>query len=235
MILASGFGTRLYPLNVNRAKGLLEYRGKPLISHIVNKIPDNVDILVNTNKEFEADFRHWQETISREVNLRVEPVFTKEQAFGAIGSLNYWIKAENIADDLLVIASDNYFEFELSQFIAAYNGHNALVAVHDIGDKSKASQFGVVEIDGHKIVCLEEKPAKPKSTLIATACYVFPQRVFPFLSQYCSEGKRDNLGGFIAYLVERDGVYAHIFTEPWLDVGSIDVYQTIQQNTLGKA
>lgn len=57
LILASGFGTRLYPLTITTAKCLLPYKGKPIISHVVDKIPQDIDILVNTNKKFEADFR----------------------------------------------------------------------------------------------------------------------------------------------------------------------------------
>jgi glucose-1-phosphate thymidylyltransferase len=228
LILASGFGTRLYPLTTTTAKGLLEYKGKPLISHIVDKIPQDIDILVNTNKKFEADFHHWQHAIGRAVTLCVEPVFTEEQAFGAVGALEYWIRAKNIADDLLVIASDNYFELDLRQFIDAYNGKNTLVAVYDINDKSKASRYGVVQLDGHRITELAEKPAQPKSSLIATACYIFPLRIFTLLFQFCARGKKDNLGNFIAYLIETDEVHAYTFSELWFDVGSIDVYQSLQ-------
>ncbi|MFC1911873.1 nucleotidyltransferase family protein [Chloroflexota bacterium] len=220
LILASGFGTRLYPLTISKAKGLLEYRGKALITHLVEKIPRDIDILVNTNKKFEADFRSWQDTISRKVTLCVEPVFSEEQKFGAIGSLDYWIKNKNIADDLLVMASDNYFEFDLGRFIAGYNGKNALVAVYHLEDKSKASQFGVVQLEGQRITAFEEKPAEPKGSLIATACYLLPQRLFPLISQFCAEGKKDNLGSFIAYLMDKDEVYAHAFGELWFDAGS---------------
>lgn len=135
LILASGFGTRLYPLTFNKAKGLLEYKGKPLISHIVDKIPQNIDILVNTNKKFEADFCHWQSTLNREITLCIEPVFSEEQSLGAVGSLAHWVRAKNINDDLLVIASDNYFEFDLSKFISFYDGENTLVPVCQIADK----------------------------------------------------------------------------------------------------
>jgi glucose-1-phosphate thymidylyltransferase len=229
LILASGFGTRLYPLTLTKAKALLEYKGKALISHVVDKIPQDVDILVNINKKFEADFRCWQGTIDRKVTLCVEPVFTEEQAFGAVGSLDYWIRAKNITDDLLVIASDNYFEFDLRRFIAAYNSKNTLVAVCDIGGKDKASQYGVVQMDGSRITELEEKPAQPKSSLIAIACYIFPPRIFPLLFQCCARGKRDNLGNFISYLIETDEVHAYTFSETWFDVGSIDVYEVLQQ------
>jgi len=224
IILASGFGTRLYPLTIYKPKCLLEYKGKPIISLLVDKIPKQVDILVTTNKKFEADFRRWQETLDREITLCVEPVFSEGQSFGAVGSLHYWVTTEHITDDLLVLAGDNYFEFGLNEFISAYNRKNTLVAVCDIGDKSKACQFGVVQLDGHKIVGFDEKPIEPKSALAATACYILPVRVFSLLSEFVRKGKADNLGSFIAYLTNVDEVHAYVFVELWLDIGSIDTY-----------
>jgi len=220
LILAAGFGTRLYPLGIWKAKALLEYEGKPLLTHIVDKVPQGIDLLVSTNKKFEADIRHWRKTVDKPVELCVEDVWTEEQKMGAVGGLDFWIYQKNIAEDLLVIAGDNYFEFDLSRFIAAHNGKNSLVAVYDIGDLRRASQFGVVRLDGCKIIELQEKPAKPSSSLIATACYIFPPRIFPYLAQYCCEGKRDNLGDFISYLIDSDEVHAYPFTELWFDIGS---------------
>ena len=220
LILAGGFGTRLYPLTKKKAKALLEYKGKPLVTHVVAQVPENIDILVAINKKFEADFRHWGKSLSRKVEICIEEAWTEEQRKGAVSSLNFWIERKNIAEDLLAIAGDNYFEFDLAKFIGAYNGENTLVAIHDISDKNKASQFGVVQLDEHKIVKLEEKPAKPKSSLIATACYIFPPRIFPILCQYCTESKRDNLGNFISYLIDTDEVHGYTFTELWLDIGT---------------
>jgi len=222
LILAGGFATRLYPLTASRAKALLEYKGKPVISHIVDKIPQNIGIMVNTNKKFETDFRRWQQKINREVEILVEEALSEEQKLGAVGSLNFWIESRSISEDLLVIAGDNYFEFDMAQFIARYDGKNALVAVYDIGDKDKASQFGVVQLEGHRIAAFQEKPASPESSLVATACYIFPRRIFPLLCQYCQQGKRDNLGSFISYLIDQDEVHAYTFTEPWLDIGSVE-------------
>jgi glucose-1-phosphate thymidylyltransferase len=158
--------------------------------------------------------------VGRDIELCIEPTRTEEQKMGAVGSLNFWINSKGITEDLLVIAGDNYFEFDLSQFIAAYNSNNTLVAVHDIGDRSQASQFGVVRLDGYRLAGLEEKPAKPESSLIATACYILPPRVFPLLSRYCSRGRRDNLGSFISHLIAVDQVHGYLFTEPWFDIGS---------------
>ncbi len=230
LVLSSGFGTRLYPLTLTVAKGLLEYQSRPLIDYVIDKIPQDIDILVNVNKKFEEDFRRWQEHVSRKVKICVEPVYNERQSFGAIGSIVYWIKNEDIIDDLLVLASDNYFEFDLLKFIRKYNGRNTLVAVQDIGDISLASKYGVVQLDEDRIIRFEEKPPEPKSSLIATACWVLPSRVFPIIFEYSRAGKQDNLGEFIAYLIEeiKEDVYAFTFTEKWLDIGSIEVYETLQ-------
>jgi glucose-1-phosphate thymidylyltransferase len=222
LILASGFGTRLYPLTRDTAKALIEYNGKPLLTHIVEKVPGNIDILLVTNRKFEADFRRWQKTMDRKVQIAVEDVWTEQDKKGALGSLTFGIEQGNIKEDLLVLASDDYFGFDLSRFIAAYGGKDALVAVHDIGDRQRAGQFGVVEVQNGRIVRCEEKPAHPKSSLIGVACYGLPPRLFRVLSRYHREHPEiDQLGHFITYLVEYDKVDAYVFTELWLDTAAI--------------
>ena len=220
LILAGGFGTRLYPLTIDRAKSLLEYKGKPLLTHIVDKIPQDIEVLICCNRKFEHEFYEWKKNIHREIDICVEDVWTEDQKKGAIGSLHFWIETRKITEDLIVIAGDNYFEFNLSQFIDAYDGKNALVAVYDVGDIARATQFGVVQLDGNRISELTEKPSKPKSSLVATAIYILPPRIFPLLSRYYAEGEKDNLGNFIAYLIENDEVHAYTFNELWVDPGS---------------
>jgi glucose-1-phosphate thymidylyltransferase len=235
LILASGFGTRLYPLTRDTAKALIEYKGKPLLTHIVERIPHSIDILIVTNRKFETNFRRWQENIDRKIEITIEDVWTDKEKKGALGSLMFGIEKGNINEDLLVLASDDYFEFDLFQFIAAYNGQNALIAVHDIGDKSRASQFGVVEVENGRIVKCEEKPMHPNTSLIGVACYLLPSRLLPVLSRYHREHPEvDQLGQFITYLVKCDTVDAYVFTEMWLDTVSI-LSSSGQITTLGES
>ncbi|MGA2159343.1 MAG: nucleotidyltransferase family protein [Dehalococcoidia bacterium] len=224
LILASGFGTRMYPLTLNHAKPLLPYKGKPMINHIVDKIPPGIEVLVNVNKKFEADFYQWQRLQSRAITICTEEVYSDEEKLGAIGSVAHWIKKKNINEDLLLFGSDNYFEFNLSRFIGTFNGKNVLIAVYDVGDPSKATRYGVVKLEGTRVVELEEKPAKPKSSLVSTACWIIPARVFPLVMEFCVETKRDNLGNFITYLTERDKVFAFPFKETWIDIGNLEIY-----------
>jgi glucose-1-phosphate thymidylyltransferase len=220
LILASGFGTRLYPVTQKTAKGLLPYKGKPVVSYIVEKIPDGIDIFVTTNRKFASQYHDWQKRLGRHVELWVEPVDNEEQMLGAVGSLDYWVKGNNIDDDLLVIAGDNYFEMNLADFLSAFDKLNTLIAVYDIGDRNEARQFGVVRMDGTRVVELTEKPGNPQSSLVSTACYIFPSRIIPLLNEYCNQVKRDNLGNFISYLVDVDSVQAYVFNDLWFDIGN---------------
>jgi glucose-1-phosphate thymidylyltransferase len=224
LILAGGFATRLYPLTINKAKALLEYKGRPLISHIVDKIPFDIDILITTNKKFEDDFKQWMNTVNRNVELCIEESTNNGQKKGAITAVDYWIRTKNIDTDLLVVAGDNYFEFDLQDFVNASNGRNALIAVHDVGERENACdgkpcQVGLAVLEGNRVVQFDEKPERATSSFVSTGIYVLPRRVFPLLSEYCAESKRDNMGSFISHLVYTDRVDAYPFDATWIDIG----------------
>jgi glucose-1-phosphate thymidylyltransferase len=225
LILAGGFATRLYPLTVNRAKALLEFKGKPVITHLLSRVPYDIDVLVSTNKKFEPDFVAWSKTIDRPVEILIEEAMADNQKMGAVTAIDFWIRNKAISDDLMVIAADNYFELDLSQFMRKFNGRNALIAVFDVGDKEKACeigracQIGLVIMEENRVVRLDEKPPEATSSIIATGIYILPSRVFPILSDYCREHKRDNLGSFIGHLLGLEPVHAYSFTGAWVDIG----------------
>jgi glucose-1-phosphate thymidylyltransferase len=225
LILAGGFATRLYPLTLNKAKALLKYRGKPIINHIIERVPDDIEILVSTNQYFQVDFMLWQKDLARLVEVCVEPSLNEKQKRGATGAIDYWIKAKNINEDLLVIAADNYFEFDLAEMISNFDGDNTLVAVRDFGNidlvckKGQPCQYGLVTLTKDRITGLAEKPAIVTSSIVATGVYILPVRVFPLLSVYCSKGKQDNLGSFISYLVRKDRAFSYCFNSIWVDIG----------------
>jgi len=223
LIPAGGFGKRLWainPVTVNLPKALFLYKGKPLIDYIIQRIPAGLEILISTNQLFAPSFTDWRKNQRRKIEILVEPARTEQDKLGAVSSIEYWVKQKKINEDLLVIAADNYFEFDIGRFIAAYDRSHTLMAVYDIADREKAKQFGVVALNGKKVSAIEEKPVEPKSTLVSTACYIFPARVLPLFTSYCQGGKRDNLGNFISYLIQVDEVYGFQFKEPWFDIGS---------------
>ena len=224
LILASGFGTRLYPLTMEQAKALLPYRGKPMINHIVDKVPPDIDILVNVNKKFAADFYKWRDNQNRKIDICVEEVSSEEERLGAVGALHHWIREKGVSEDLMVFGSDNYFEFDLAKFMSGFDGRHVLVAIYDVLQKDNARQYGVVKTEGNQIIELEEKPTFPKSSLVATACWILPARVFPLIAEFCRGERKDNLGNLIAWMIERENVLAYPFKEKWIDIGDLEIY-----------
>ena len=133
-ILAGGFATRLWPLTEKRAKPLLPLAGKPLLTHLVEKIPEGIGITVSTNSVFSDDFEAWKEdtrpayrpgrhkTQDTRIEILIEDTGHEDEKLGALGAVAKWITEEKIDDDVLLIAGDNYVGFSIEAFIDKYMG-----------------------------------------------------------------------------------------------------------------
>jgi len=223
LVLAGGFGTRLWPLTRDKPKPLLKIKGEPVITHILNKIPEEIDVTVSINRKFEKDFIEWKKTLKRKVKLFVEEATENKEKLGAVGALNYFIQTKKIKDDLLVIGGDNYFELPLKDFLASCC-NKPVIALYEVHEKNKAKEYGVVTLEGRKIVKLEEKPQNPDTTIISTAIYFLPAACFNHLNDFCLTGKPDNLGEFFAYLIQRENVLGWQFDGLWFDIGNFKSY-----------
>jgi len=222
LILAGGFATRLWPLTKDKPKPLLKIKGKAILTHIVDKLPSELKVIVSINKRFKSDFIKWKRGLDRDIDLFIENTKEDKEKLGAVGALNYFIKKERLKEDLLVVGGDNYFEFSLKDFLTCYRS-KPLVAICDIQDKDKAKRYGVVKISNGRIIELKEKPEKPDTSLISTAIYLLPVRCFNHLDDFCSV-RRDNLGEFIKYLIEKEDVMAWRFNGLWFDIGTFESY-----------
>lgn len=234
IILAGGFATRLWPLTENKAKPLLHLKDRPLISHIVDSIPQSVPIIISTNAVFENDFNTWAKAFPhRDIEIFVEDSGSDEFKKGALGATALVIQERNIEEDLLLLAGDNYFGFTIEQLIEAFAG-NPLLAAHDIKDKEKAKAFGVVIEKNGKAIEFQEKPAEPKSTLVGTGCYIFPSKNLKDIVHYAKDN-HDNLGGIFEYFMEHNQeVDVFKFNELWIDIGSYMAYLNANKILLNK-
>ncbi len=238
LILAAGYATRLYPLTKETPKPLLPVGGIPMIEHILFRIvevPEVDEVFIVTNDKFYSQFREWSGSYRSKKRIKVINDGTKsnEDRLGAIGDIDFVIKQQKVKDDLLVIAGDNLFEFSLVHLNNFFKERGtSVIAACDLLEKSRlAKKFGVVETDKNmKIVGFEEKPAEPKTTLAATACYIFTKDDVVELERCIAEHhKPDNLGDFIKWLSERKHVHGFIFSERWFDIGSHDQYEEVNR------
>jgi glucose-1-phosphate thymidylyltransferase len=233
IILAGGFATRLWPLTENKAKPLLHLKDKPLISHIVEKIPADIQIIISTNAVFEKDFNEWAKDYpDRSLKIFVEDSASDDFKKGALGATAFVIEQEKINENLMLLAGDNYLGFNMEAFINHFDG-NPLLAAYDIKDLNQAKKFGVVvQREGH-VHEFQEKPENPKSTLVSTGCYIFPAKNLRDIIDYARQ-KKDDLGGIFEYLLKKgEPIKIFRFEEKWIDIGSFDAYLKANRELIG--
>ena len=237
LILAAGYGTRLYPLIKDTPKPLLPIADKPLIDHALDKVKplsDLKEVIVVTNAKFYSHFLDWSQKKEFPVPITVvnDGSTSPDDRLGSVGDINYVLESNPIEDDLLVLGGDNLFDYELVEYqeFAKNKRPHVSIGLYDIGIIEEATQFGVVAIDPNgKITSFEEKPSSPKSSLIAMCFYYFPQETLRCVSEYLRQtDKADKAGEYIHWLAREKAVYGFKFQGKWYDIGSIEAYHEAQ-------
>jgi glucose-1-phosphate thymidylyltransferase len=224
IILAAGYATRLRPLTDSIAKQLLPIGGRPMMDWVCEKVEEVTDdIHVVTNSRFAGDFERWASSRGG-VTVHDDGTSSNDDRLGAIGDIVFVLDRVGSDDDLLVIAGDNLFDSSLAEFAAFWRtkGTSSAVAVYDCGDLELATHYGVVEMgEDDRVVGVEEKPSEPRSTLIATAAYLYHREHVPLAERYVAEGNPpDQPGRLIAWVCAREPVYGYRLAGPWYDVGN---------------
>ncbi|MGQ3686340.1 MAG: nucleotidyltransferase family protein [Candidatus Loosdrechtia sp.] len=244
LILAAGYGTRLYPLTENTPKPLLPIDGKPIIEHIIKKIQKTNSIeklYIITNEKFFHHFNIWLENFDNKTDIELinDGTRSENDRLGTIGDIHLAIKKKIIDDDLLIIGGDNIFTGNLDTFItfAQSKKPSSSIGVVDLQDLAAAKRFGVVKFgSGLKVTGIQEKPERPESSLVSMCLYYFAGCKLGRFSEYLTSGNHyDTVGHFIGWLSHVDDVYGCNFAEKWYDIGDKQAYYDAQmyftQNT----
>ncbi|MFH1791465.1 MAG: nucleotidyltransferase family protein [Candidatus Omnitrophota bacterium] len=234
LLLCAGYATRLYPLTLNKPKALLEVGGRTMIGRIIDKIFHVAgcdEAYIVTNHRFYRDFSDWVVKekdagffSGKKVVVIDDETASNETRLGAIGDMAYAVDRMGAADDLLVMGSDNLFDFDLSLFVgfAGSKSPSASLALYDVQDLKKASLYGIVILNegSCEVEDFQEKPREPRSTLAATAIYYYPREKVALLGEYMKSGRpKDAPGNFVKWLSEREKVYGYVFRGRWYDIG----------------
>ncbi|HOW87212.1 MAG TPA: nucleotidyltransferase family protein [Candidatus Omnitrophota bacterium] len=235
IILCAGYATRLYPLTENMPKPLLPVGKKPILEWIlerVQKVREVEAVYLVSNQKFAGHFENWAEKAKYPWPIQVvnDHTTSNETRLGAIGDLAYVIETEKLApSDLLVIAGDNFFDFDLVSFVDFGNRKrpHGVIAVYDVGDKELAKRYGLVRVDPEgKILEFQEKPPQPATTLASSGIYWLPKEAWTLLDRYIASGHNtDQPGHYMRWLAETSGLFAFSLKGKWLDIGDLASYE----------
>jgi glucose-1-phosphate thymidylyltransferase len=250
LILGAGYATRLYPLTQDRPKPLLPVGGVPILERICGQLGEAGAfdaIHVVTNHRFAGHYEEWlrdyrgRKEPPCDVRIHDDRTTTPENRLGAIGDIQFVLEAAPITGDLLVIAGDNLIGGSLEPFLSFASSRGASVGLKDLRSKKLVSLYGVVETgaDG-RILGFEEKPAQPKSTLIAIGLYYFPKSTIPLIRKYLELGNsKDAPGYYLQWLHRQTPVYGHVVEGDWYDIGDLESYrnadETMSRNQLQRS
>ena len=237
LLLGAGYATRLYPLTRERPKPLLPVGGVAILERICGKIfpvPGVDRIYIVTNHRFAGHYYRWlsgfQEAKEPPVPIEIFDDLTNspDDRLGAIGDIGFVLDEQQLDDDLVVVAGDNLFGSDVSEFAAYGREVDApVIALHDVGDLSRMPEYNQIEVDSEgRIVFFEEKPASARTTLAGVALYYYPRRALPLVRQYLAEGNNpDQPGRLVEWLYPRTAFYTWLLPGEWYDIGSAETLQ----------
>lgn len=179
IILAGGNGTRLMPLTKVTNKHLLPVYDRPMICFPIQalKRAGIKDILIVSGRGHAGHFLELLGSGKESgVNLSYE---VQEKAGGIAQALGL---AEDFADDgkIAVILGDNIFQQNLKRAVNNFKKQKTGAKIFLSKVKSPHS-YGIAEIKKGKIVSIEEKPQKPKSSLAVVGIYFYDNQVFKII------------------------------------------------------
>ena len=177
VILAGGLGSRLFPLTKITNKHLLPVHNEPMVYYPIRTLINAgiEDIMIVTGGNSAGDFLRLLGN-GRDFGLK-HVNYTYQEGEGGIADALSLV--EHFADDepICVVLGDNIIENNIRAAADAYRlqGSGAKILLKKVHDPQR---FGVPELDGDKVLNIEEKPSDPKSDFAVIGVYFYDNTVF---------------------------------------------------------
>jgi len=231
VVLAGGTGSRLMPLTKVTNKHLLPVGRKPMIYYPIEKLRSTgiEQILIVTGVEHMGDVVSLLGSGSQfgcRFTYKVQ-----DEAGGIAQALSL---AEDFAQGgaLAVILGDNIFEDDLKSYAERYLAQQAGARVL-LKEVPNPERFGVAEISGNRIVGIEEKPERPKSSYAVAGIYFYDAAVFEIIRSLkpSSRGELEITDVNNAYIT-RGRLEYDILEGWWSDAGTFESFQRVNAMVL---
>lgn len=241
LILAAGYATRLYPITRDKPKSLLPIGNQTILDYMIDQLEqlsDISEIYIVSNDKFYQVFVDWANSRKTTTTIRIinDGTTTVENRLGAIGDIHYLIEQERIQDDLIVLAGDNIFTFDLKDYIQFFHEeYRDSILVQQLDRLEDLQRVGVVELDAScSVLSFEEKPKQPKTNIGVFAIYIYRQDTLPLFKQYLSEGNNSDAPSYFPeWLHVRKEIKAYFADGDSYDIGTHEAYKEVQELFVG--
>jgi len=188
IVLAGGLGMRLRPLTTITNKHLLPVYDRPMIYYPIQTLVNAgiTDIMIVTGGNSAGDFLKLLGN-GKAFGLKHLNYTYQEGEGGIAEALSL---AEHFASDepVCVVLGDNIIEGNIHQAVRSYRhqGGGAKIILKKVTDPQR---FGVPELDGRRVVHIEEKPEGPKSEFAVIGVYMYDASVYEIIRTLKPSGR----------------------------------------------
>ena len=222
VILAGGLGSRLFPLTKITNKHLLPVHNQPMIYYPLQTLINAgiEDIMIVTGGNAAGDFLRLLGN-GKDFGLR-HLNYTYQEGEGGIADALSLVEHFADSSPVCVVLGDNIIERNIRDAAEEYRqqGSGAKILLKQVHDPQR---FGVPELDGDKVVRIEEKPAQPQSDYAVTGIYFYDATVFDIIKTLVPSGRGElEITDVNNHYIDRGEMTWNELDGWWTDAGTFE-------------
>jgi glucose-1-phosphate thymidylyltransferase len=222
VVLAGGLGTRLRPLTAVTNKHLLPVYDQPMIYYPIQTLVNAgiTDIMVVTGGNSAGDFL---KLLGNGKAFGLKHInYTYQEGEGGIAEALSLVEHFGAGDPVSVVLGDNIIEGNIAAAVRAYRhqGKGAKIILKKVPDPHR---FGVPELDGKRVLRIEEKPEAPKSDYAVIGIYMYDGEVYDIIRTLKPSGRGElEITDVNNAYIERDEMTWEQLEGWWTDAGTFE-------------
>jgi len=240
MILAAGFGTRLFPLTIDRTKPAIPFLGKPLVGYVAEYVSrfGFRDIVVNLHHQPESVIQ----ALGDGGRFGVHIDYTREEPKirGTSGALD---NARHLLGDdtFLVVNGKIITDIDIGAALETHRRSGA-IATMVLKPNIRREKFTVVEVDDGRVTGfgdyaqplteeeIRDAEHEPAAPMMFTGIHIFEPRVFDYIPRGVYSDIVPTF--YMPALARGETVAAHMTDGEWFELSTIPRYLDISLHVM---
>ena len=222
VVLAGGLGSRLRPLTAVTNKHLLPVYNQPMIYYPIQALVNAgiTDIMIVTGGNSAGDFL---KLLGNGKAFGLKHLnYTYQEGEGGIAAALSLVEHFASGEPVCVVLGDNIIQGNIRAAVDSYReqGKGAKILLKKVTDPQR---FGVPQLDGKRVLKIEEKPAEPKSEYAVIGIYMYDERVFEIIRVLKPSGRGElEITDVNNAYIERGEMTWGVLEGWWSDAGTFE-------------
>jgi len=222
VVLAGGLGSRLRPLTAVTNKHLLPVYNQPMIFYPIQTLVNAgiTDIMIVTGGNSAGDFL---KLLGNGKAFGLKHLnYTYQEGEGGIAAALSLVEHFAAGEPVCVVLGDNIIQGNICAAVDSYRaqGQGAKILLKKV---TAPQRFGVPQLDGQRVVKIEEKPAEPKSEYAVIGIYMYDARVFEIIRVLKPSGRGElEITDVNNAYIERGEMTWDVLEGWWSDAGTFE-------------